>query len=271
MGKLPLQNMGRSRYLMSRTSEYKRAPRWVVASGLQANSGLAEVIWKTLFSVGMASTDNAAKHLGTNLQHLPYLPVQLQGYFSQSCQLSWIVPLCDGFAMWKSVQEGPLSTWEESYWVSGANSVIDFYLFIILFIIFLRQLIQGTITVGIFLQYRSQLTMQCRDACLFHMKPRYGALLSSHYWTEADLTLEMEIQIVMSHSVYPSIIEKTMKCSAYRMIYKSKALRLLILNHSDRTMYRQADYLGALQMSSNLLFKYLREVLKSRNLLCCIS
>lgn len=80
----------------------------------------------------------------------------------------------------------------------------------------------------------------------------------------------MEIQIVMSHPLDPSISEKT-KCSAYRMIYKCKALQRLILNHSDRTMYRQVDFFGARQMSSDLLFKYLREVLKSRNLLCCIS
>lgn len=49
-------------------------------------------------------------------------------------------------------------------------------------------------------------------------------MLSSHYWAETDLTLEMKIQIVMSHPVYPSISEKTMKHSAYGMIYKTKAL-----------------------------------------------
>lgn len=49
-------------------------------------------------------------------------------------------------------------------------------------------------------------------------------MFSSHYWTETDLTLEMKIQIVKSH---PSISKKTMKCSAYGMIYKTKVLQLL--------------------------------------------
>lgn len=112
---------------MSRNSKYKSASHRIVASGLRANSGLAEVIWKTLFSVGTVPADSPAKHLGGNLRHLSYLPMQLRGYFSRGCQLSWIVPLCGGFAMWKSVQEGPLSKWEESYWVSRANAVIDYF------------------------------------------------------------------------------------------------------------------------------------------------
>lgn len=42
--------------------------------------------------------------------------------------------------------------------------------------------------------------------------------------------------------VHPSISEKRMKHSAYGMIYKTKALQLLILNHSNWTTYRQADF-----------------------------
>lgn len=56
------------------------------------------------------------------------------------------------------------------------------------------------------------------------------------------MTLEKKIQIVMSHPVYPSISGKSAKRSAYGMIHKTKALQLLIFNHSNWTTYRQADF-----------------------------
>lgn len=142
--KLLLHNTGRSRYLVNMNPKHKRASLWTLASGLWANSGLAEVIWKTLlvwaqFSLPALPSTSAVTY--------NTFPILLQGYFSQACQWSRIVPLCGGFAMWKSVQEGPLSKWE---WLS-LQGQFSHYLFIILFYFFLRQLIQGAIIVVIFL------------------------------------------------------------------------------------------------------------------------
>lgn len=95
--------------------------------------------------------------------------------------------------MWKTAQEGSLSKTEESNSVSRANSVIDFYLFMILFYFFLRQLIQRAITVVIFLCCGSRLTVLWRDLRLFHIKPHCMAVLSRCYRTETDFTLEMKI------------------------------------------------------------------------------
>lgn len=233
--KLLLHNTGRSRYLVNMNPKHKRASLWTVASGLWANSGLAEVIWKTLlvwaqFSLPALPSTSAVTY--------NTFPILLQGYFSQGCQWSQIVPLCGGFAMWKSVQEGPLSKWEGL----SLQGQFSHYLVIILFYFFLRQLIQGAIIVVIFLCCGSQLTVPWRGLCLFHIKPHCTAMLSRHYWTETDLTLEMKIWIVMSHPGYPSIRDKTMKHSACGMIWKTKALQLLILNHSNWTMHSKADW-----------------------------
>lgn len=56
--------------------KYGTASLWTLASGLQAKSGLAEVIWKAL-SVGTVLTASPAKHLSSDLQHLPYLALGL--------------------------------------------------------------------------------------------------------------------------------------------------------------------------------------------------
>lgn len=60
------------------------------------------------------------------------------------------------------------------------QSLIIFIYFLFYFIFFLRQLIQGAIIVVIFLSCGSQLTVQWRDVCPFHIKPHYRAMLSSH-------------------------------------------------------------------------------------------
>lgn len=241
---------------MSRNSEYKRASHWIIASGLRANSGLAEVIWKTLlvwawFPLTILPSTSALTYNTSAISPCSSGAILAEAV-SGAELFHYVVTLQCGevFRRDHSLNErrviespGPI------------QSLIFFFKFIILFYFFLRQLIQGAITVVILLWFDSQLTVRWRDVCLFHIKPHYGAMLSSHYWTETDLTLEMKIQIVKSHPVYPSISKKTTKHSACGMIYKTKALQVLILNHGNWTTYRQADFFWSRSDEFQLLLR----------------